>query len=98
MRLARWLAALAVMTAIGMLMVAQQTAIRLQAYAVGRDLATLQRLQNDTLWMTTQVAKLQSPMRLAVVMQQDARATFVAWSELPAVPRGAQLAQTGSAQ
>lgn len=93
MSVTRWLAALGLMTALGMLVVAQQTAIRLQAYAVGRHDAQLQRLQNDTLWMTTEVAELQSPMRLATAMQQDARTKFVAWSELPAVPRGARLAQ-----
>lgn len=93
MTFTRQLAALGLMTAVGMLVVAQQTAIRLQAYAVGRQDAQLQRLQNDTLWTTTQMAGLQSPLRLATVMRQDARAKFVAWSELPAVPRGARLAQ-----
>jgi len=92
MSVTRWLASLGLMTALGMLVVAQQTAIRLQAYAVGRHDARLQRLRNDAVWTTAQVAGLQSPLRLAAVMHHDARAKFVAWSELPAVPRGARLA------
>lgn len=75
----RWLTVIGVMTALGMTQVWIRSGIRLKAYEVGRMEARRHRLENETMWMKAQLIELQSPMRLAGVMQ-DRHPEFVAWS------------------
>lgn len=96
MRLTRGLAVLGIVTILGSLRVAQETAIRLQGYALGRDMARASELENQALWLRAEVVGLGSPARLAKTLN-GSKTTFVARTTLPAVPRGAQLADAGDA-
>ncbi len=92
MRLWKWFALIGVVVLVGFAKVAQQTAIWLKAYELGRDMRTLQVLENDTRWLHAKVIALQSPAHLVTAMH-DTRVGLVAWSELPATPRMIQVAQ-----
>jgi hypothetical protein len=80
-----------------MLRVAQQTSIRLQAYALGRETARAHELENQHLWLRAEVMGLESPARLAQTLNRSKKTAFVARTILPSVPRGAQLADAGDA-
>lgn len=67
---------IAVMVAVGWIRVTQQTALRLQAYALGHQHLQLHRVDTDTRWLKAQVVGLQSPARLAQTMKDQHR-TFV---------------------
>lgn len=71
---------IAVMVAVGWIRVTQQTALRLQAYALGQQHLQLHRVETDTRWLKVQVVGLQSPARLAKTMK-DQHKTFVAQKE-----------------
>lgn len=79
---------------VGFARVSQQTAIRLQGYALGRQMSRRHALENDTMRLRAEVLGLDSPARLAKAMK-DSRSTLVAQVTLPAVPRGARQAQAG---
>jgi len=96
MTLSRALMVLAIVAALGMLRVAQQTSIRLQAYALGRETARAHELENQALWLRAEVMGLESPARLAQTLNRS-KTAFVARTILPSVPRGAQLADAGDA-
>ena len=84
-----WLVAL--MVAVGWIRVTQQTALRLQAYALGHQQVQVHRVDTDTRWLHAQVVGLESPARLAKVMK-DRHETFVAQTRA-----GAALASATSA-
>lgn len=65
---------IAVMVAVGWVRVTQQTALRLQAYALGHQRLHLHRVDTDTRWLKAQVVGLQSPARLAQTMKDQHRA------------------------
>lgn len=88
----QWGLVLGAVVLVGFARVSQQTAIRLQGYALGRQAARLHALENDTMRLRADVLGLESPARLARLMQ-DSRQPLVAQVTLPAVPRGARLAQ-----
>lgn len=67
----------AVMVTVGWIRVTQQTALRLQAYALGSQDLQLHRVDTDTRWLKAQVVGLQSPARLAQTMKEKHK-TFVA--------------------
>ncbi len=94
MRMTRALAVLGVVSILGSIRVAQQTAIRLQGYALGRQTLRAHELENQHLWLRAEVMGLESPARLAKTLS-DSKTKFVARTTLPAVPRGAQLADAG---
>ena len=92
MSFTRWVALIGIMVVVGSAQVAQQTAIRLQAYELGHRQVALHELENDTLWLKSKVIGLQSPARLVKSMQGE-RSKLVAWSELESVLKPAQLAR-----
>lgn len=92
MRLGRWLGLIAVMGAIGMLKVSQQTAIWQKAYALGSQAKALHILENDTQRLATQVVALQSPAHLGAALQRR-KERLVAWTSLADSPAHVQLAQ-----
>lgn len=67
---------IAVMVVAGWIRVTQQTSLRLQGYALGRQQLQLHRVDTDTRWLKAQVVGLQSPARLAKTMK-DQHKTFV---------------------
>ncbi|MBI2885524.1 MAG: hypothetical protein HYY15_05070 [Candidatus Omnitrophica bacterium] len=93
-KLRRWLFVLGILVAVGMLRVAQQTAVWRAAYRVGADVQRLHALENETAWLHADVLSLHSPTRLAGMMRnrrdQD---KLVAWSELPNAPARMRVAQ-----
>ena len=91
MRLTHGLITLGLVALLGSARVAQQTAIRLQGYALGREMARAHEVENQSLWLRAEVMGLESPARLAKTLN-DSKTTFVARTTLPSVPRGAQLA------
>lgn len=99
MTLTRWFALIGVLTVLGLAKVSQQTAIWLNAYALGKQANALHQLENSTQWLHTEVAALQSPTHLVKEVAAQ-HLQLVAWSELPALPNAARLAQarTESAQ
>ena len=80
--LRRWLLLVALLTGVGMAKVAQQTSLSLAGYRVGRSYAAWHTLENDTVWLRSQVLSMRSPMALAQTMR-DKHVTLVAWSSLP---------------
>lgn len=80
-----------IMVLVGAVRVSQQTALRLRAYALGRQQRQLATLENESLWLNAQVIGLQSPARLAATMQAEHR-QLVARSTLPATPSRTQVA------
>jgi len=96
MMLSRGLMIVGIVAALGMLRVAQQTSIMLQAYALGRETARAHELENQHLWLRAEVMGLESPARLAQTLNRS-KTAFVARTILPSVPRGAQLADAGDA-
>lgn len=96
MRLTRGLAILGIAAILGMLRVAQQTSIMLQAYALGRETARAHELENQHLWLRAEVMGLESPAMLAQTLNRS-KTAFVARTILPSVPRGAQLADAATA-
>jgi hypothetical protein len=67
--LRRGLVLVGLLTGVGMLKVAQQTALSLTAYRVGRAYTAWHDLDNDTMWLRTQVQSLGSPIALAKTMR-----------------------------
>ncbi len=89
-----WLIGVAVLVGVGMLRVAQQTAMWQAAYRVGAEAERLHALENDTAWLRTEVLSLHSPSRLAGVMHARRDSDkLVAWSELPKGPARVRVAQ-----
>ena len=81
MTFGRWLALIGLLVAIGMLKVAQETSLALDAYRTGRDYTKLHDLETDTRWLETKVVALQSPIALASTMKER-HVQLVAWSRL----------------
>lgn len=79
------------LTAIGLLKVAQQTAITLSAYEVGALHTKVHRAENETVWLDTTVASLRSPITLAETMTKN-QLSLIAWSELPDAQAAGRLA------
>ena len=75
---------IAVMVVAGWIRVTQQTALRLQGYALGHQHLELHRVDTDTRWLKAQVVGLQSPARLAKTMKDQHR-TLVAQQSSAAV-------------
>jgi len=92
MSLRHWFALIGVITVVGMAKVAQQTALCLKGYALGRQARAFHELENTTQRLAANVTALASPSELAQVMTKR-KLSFVAWSELPASGRATQLAQ-----
>lgn len=67
-----WL--IGIMVIVGAVRVHQQTALRLQAYALGRQYRQVRALEQEQLWLKAQVVGLQSPSRLAKTMKEQPRA------------------------
>ncbi len=80
--LRRWLFVVALMTGVGIAKVAQQTALSQAAYRVGRAYRAEHELENETVWLRTQVLSMHSPIALARTMR-DKHVALVAWSNLP---------------
>ena len=78
-----WLILIGIMTTVGMLKVAEQTAVCVKAYELGRQQAAAHTLESDTWWLQTTVVGLGSPAHLAEAIQQP-RGEMVAWSTLAA--------------
>lgn len=83
MRFRNWLLLIGFMTGLGMLKVAEQTAVCVKAYDLGRRRAVAHRLESDTWWLQTSVIGLESPAHLAAAVKQDQPVEMVAWSTLP---------------
>jgi len=88
----RWLILIGIVTGLCFAKVTQQTAIWLAAYELGRQVLKLHELENDTLWLRTQVVALRSPAHLAKAMRPERR-HLVAWTELQSELRLAQVAK-----
>lgn len=78
-----WLALLGAFVGVGVLQVAQHTALYMKAYAVGERADRLHRQESDVAWLNTEVEGLASPLRLARVAQER-QLKLVAWSTLSA--------------
>ncbi len=81
MSFSRWLALIGLLVGIGMLKVAQETSLALDAYRTGRDYTKLHDLETDTRWLETKVIALQSPIALVSTMKER-HVQLVAWSRL----------------
>jgi len=102
----RSLLLMGIVTGLGFAKVTQQTTIWLAAYELGRRSDQFHELENDTLWLKTQVVALQSPAHLAKAMRQerqrlvasldstrDATLSGVEWVARTELPVGSRLAQ-----
>ena len=69
-------------TVLGVARVAQQTALWLKAYDVGRRTTRVHRLENQTQWLGAQVGKAESPLELAHAARER-KLELVAWSAMP---------------
>lgn len=78
---------IALMVVAGWIRVTQQTALRLQAYALGRQRLQLHRVDADTRWLKAQVVGLQSPARLAETMKDQHRSFVAQKSSAPVLAR-----------
>jgi len=78
---------IALMVVVGWIRVTQQTALRLQAYALGQQRLQLHRVDTDTRWLKAQVVSLQSPARLAKTMQDRHRSFVAQKSSAPVIAR-----------
>jgi len=76
-----WGLALGGLVLVGFARVSQQTAIRLEGYALGRQMARLHALENDTMRLRADVMGLDSPARLVRLME-DSRPVLVAYATL----------------
>ncbi|GEM_PF-4032678 len=75
----RWVAMVGALFAIGMLKVAQETAIWQQAYTVGSQQTAIRALEQDTQWLQRDVLALASPVELSQAMERQ-QLKLVAWS------------------
>jgi len=83
---------IAIMTVLGVAKVAQQTTLRLMAYELGTQYTRLHELENDAMWLETQVVGLRGPVHLDKLIEEE-RLKLVAWSEFPEGLRVATFAQ-----
>ena len=90
----RYAVLIGIMVVVGSAQVAQQTAIRLKAYALGQRQVALHHTQSDALWLKSSVIGLQSPARLARTMQGEG-SKLVAWASLESAAQPAQFARAG---
>ena len=81
MTFGRWLSLVGLVVAIGMMKVAQETSLALDAYRTGRAYAKLHDAETDARWLETKVVALQSPIALASTMKER-HVQLVAWSRL----------------
>jgi hypothetical protein len=82
MTLKRWMLVIGGMGLIGMVRVAQHTALWLKAYEVGQRATRVHALENHTQWLSAEVAGAQAPLRLARVARER-KLKLVAWSAMP---------------
>ena len=82
MALKRWLLLIAIMTGLGMAKVAEQTAVCVKAYELGREQVATHALESETWSLQTDVISLESPTHLAEAIRQTPRGHLVAWSTL----------------
>lgn len=92
MKFSQWMTLMGIVVGCGLAKVAQQTSIWLSAYELGHRQAALHELENDTLWLKTRVAALESPSHL-VKVEKDRQLSLVARAELQTVAPAARLAQ-----
>ncbi|MBI2093201.1 MAG: hypothetical protein HYT88_00545 [Candidatus Omnitrophica bacterium] len=89
MRLSRWLMVLGVFVTLGCLRVAQQNAVYLKGYEVGKRLENLHQKQVQLSRLEAEVIGLSSPGYLLDVARKR-RLDLVAWSRWPSVPQSTQ--------
>ena len=92
MKFSQWMTLMGIVVGLGVAKVAQQTSLWLSAYDLGHRQAALHELENDTLWLKTQVAALESPSHL-VQVEKDRQLSLVARAELHTATPAARLAQ-----
>ena len=78
---------IALMVAAGWIRVTQQTALRLQAYALGQQRLQLHRVETDMQWLKAQVVGLESPGRLAKTMKDQHRSLVAQQSGASTIAR-----------
>lgn len=83
MKLARWLTAIGVVVAVGMLQVAQKNTVYLKGYALGDRIEKAHKEQTEIGWLETRVLRLTSPEHLSDTAQER-HMGLVAWSVLSA--------------
>ena len=89
MRVSQWLMLVGVLVSVGMLQVAQRTAIVRRGYALGQRTHRLHEAERDVAWLRAQLQGLSSPNRLTDV-SQTRQQPFIAWSLLSQAPRTSQ--------
>jgi hypothetical protein len=94
MRLSRWIALIALMTALGCLKAGERTALLLQGYALAERLQQTQERATDVAWLRAEVASLSSPPRLARAAQTQGL-KLVAWTTLQTASARASAWPTG---
>jgi len=82
MKMQQWFLLIGLMAGLGLTKAATQSALWLKSYECGQRYVELHELENDTVWLKTQLVGLQSPAHLIEVMKEQ-RLQLVAWSELP---------------
>ena len=88
---AQWVGMVGVVFALGMLKVAQETAIWRQAYTVGAQQTAMRALEQDTQWLQRDVLVLASPAELSHAMEQQ-QLKLVAWSTVQPASKPLMLA------
>lgn len=83
MTLKGWFLLIGLCVVCGMLQVAWRNAVIMKAYDLGDRVSRLERAQTDVALLTTEVAALESPVRLAQVAEER-KLELVAWSPLAA--------------
>ncbi len=96
MKLNRWLSAIGLVMAAGMLQVAQKNTVYLQGYALGDRVEKAHKEETEISWLETRVLRLTSPEHLSDAAQER-HLNLVAWSLL-APDQGQRLADKTPAQ
>ena len=81
MKLNRWLAAIGVVMAVGILQVAQKNTVYLKGYALGDRVEKAHKEETEISWLETRVLRLTSPEHLSDAVQER-HLNLVAWSLL----------------
>ena len=85
MRLSQWLNLVAIMMILAGLRVAQQNAVFSRAYALGASAHRAYQKQRDVAWLRSEVAGLESPVRLAAYADEH-DLKLVAWKRIDEMP------------
>lgn len=81
MTFTRWLAAIGLLTGLGLLKVGQQNALLLKSYALGERVQKTHEQETELAWLNARVMSLTSPNNLSKTAE-DRHMKLVAWATL----------------